>query len=265
MTTVNIGDIDLQVRVEGAGPPLLFVHGFPLDHTMWRGQIAHFARDHRVIAPDLRGFGQSGVSGPAATVTQFADDLAVLLDRLGIAEPVCYCGLSMGGSIGWEFFQRHRARLSRLIVCDARAQADTPEGRQARYKVMERVLTEGPEFLAASLPERLFSQRTRTERPHIVTDVQEVIRRTHPEGVASGAHALAERPDSTALLPRIDVPTLLIVGADDVISTLDEMRSMAAAIPGAEFVSVEGSGHMAPLEDPEAVNRAMAAFVDRTR
>ena len=263
MTTVDLGDVELCAVVEGVGAPLLFIHGFPLDHTMWRGQIAEFSRTHRVIAPDLRGFGASGVTGPTATVAQFADDLALLLDRLNVAEPVCYCGLSMGGSIGWEFFDRHRARLKALIACDARAQGDTPGGQDARYKLIDRVLREGPEFVSTTMPERLFSSRTRSERPDIVADVQEVIRRTHPEGIAAGARALAERPDRRSLLSRIDVPALLIVGEDDVISTVDEMRSMAAAIPGAEFVAVPGAGHMAPLEDPKAVNLAIARFLGR--
>jgi pimeloyl-ACP methyl ester carboxylesterase len=263
MTTVDLGDVELRVLVAGQGAPLLFVHGFPLDHTMWRGQIAEFSQTHRVIAPDLRGFGASGVTGPTATVSQFADDLARLLDQLHVTEPVSYCGLSMGGSIGWEFFDRHRARLKALIVCDARAQGDTTEVQEMRYKLIERVLREGPEFVAATMPERLFSPRTGTERPDIVADVQGVIRRTHREGVAAGARALAERPDRRPLLPRIDVPTLLIVGEDDVISTVDEMRSMAAAIPGAELVAVPGAGHMAPLEDPETVNQAITGFLGR--
>lgn len=263
MTRVNIGDIDLHVLVEGSGPPLLFVHGFPLDHTMWRGQIAHFSCTHRVIAPDLRGFGKSGVTPGTVTMAQFADDLAALLDRLGVAEPVCFCGLSMGGAVGWQFVQRHRPRIGSLIVCDARALPDTPEAKETRYKLAERVLADGAEFVAATMAERLFSKRTRAEHPDIVADVQAVIRRTAPDGIAAGARGLAERPDMTGFLPQIDVPTLLIVGDEDVISTVDEMRGMAAAIPGAEFVSVAGAGHMAPLEDPAAVNAAMARFLQR--
>ncbi len=263
MTSVNIGEIDLQVFVAGAGTPLLFVHGFPLDHTMWRGQMAQFSLTHRVIAPDLRGFGQSGVTPGTVTMAQFADDLATLLDRLGVTGPVCFCGLSMGGAIGWQFIQRHRSRVRSLVICDARALPDTPEGRQTRYTLAERVLAEGPEFVAATMPERLFSKRTRAEKPEIVADVQGVIRRTAPDGIAAGARGLGERPDMTGFLPQVDVPTLLIVGDEDVISTVDEMRSMAAAIPGAEFVSVPGAGHMAPLEDPWTVNAAMARFLQR--
>jgi pimeloyl-ACP methyl ester carboxylesterase len=263
MTRVNLGDISLQVLVEGAGPPLLFVHGFPLDHTMWRGQISHFSRTHRVIAPDLRGFGQSGVTPGTVTMARFADDLAALLDRLGVTEPVCFCGLSMGGAIAWQFVQRHRLRVRSLVICDARALPDTPEGRQTRYTLAERVLKEGPEFVAATMPERLFSKRTRAEKPDIVADVQSVIRRTRPDGIAAGARGLGERPDMTGFLPQIDIPTLLIVGEEDVISTVDEMRSMAAAIPGAEFVSVPGAGHMAPLEESETVNAAMTRFLQR--
>lgn len=263
MTRVNIGDIDLQVLDEGFGAPLLFVHGFPLDHTMWRGQIRHFSGTHRVIAPDLRGFGRSGVTPGTVTMARHADDLAAMLDQLGVSDPVCFCGLSMGGAIGWQFACRYRSRLKGLIICDARALPDTPEGRETRDKLANRVLAEGAGFVAATMPERLFSQRTRSEQPELVADVQAVIRGTAPDGIAAGARGLGERPDMTLFLPRIDVPTLLIVGEEDVISTVDEMRSMAAAIPGAEFVMVPGAGHMAPLEDPEAVNAAMTSFLSR--
>jgi pimeloyl-ACP methyl ester carboxylesterase len=264
MTRVNIGDVELNVLMEGTGRPLLFVHGFPLDHTMWRGQIEQFSRTHHVIAPDLRGFGQSGVTPGTVTMAQFAEDLARMLDRLGLTEPVCFCGLSMGGAIAWQFFQRHRSRVRSLIACDARALPDTPEGRQTRYKLADRVLAEGPEFVAATMPERLFSRGTRAEKPDLVADVQAVIRRTAPDGIAAGARGLGERPDMTGFLPQIDVPTLLIVGEEDVISTVDEMRSIAAAIPGAEFVPVAGAGHMAPLEEPDMVNAAIEEFLKRT-
>src|SRR5687767_13095699 len=104
MPKVPLSDGTLNVLDQGSGPPLLLVHGFPLDHTMWFGQIDHFSRRWRVIAPDLRGFGASTVTPGTVTMEQFADDLNALLDALGISEPVHLCGLSMGGYIGWQFF-----------------------------------------------------------------------------------------------------------------------------------------------------------------
>lgn len=117
---IDIAGTTLSVADVGHGPPILFVHGFPLDHSMWRHQIAELSRDHRCIAPDLRGFGQSRVTAGKVSMEQFADDLAELLDALGVTEPVVFCGLSMGGYIAWPFVRRHATRLRALILCDTR-------------------------------------------------------------------------------------------------------------------------------------------------
>src|SRR6187401_144521 len=121
---VSLGDLHLNVVEQGSGRPLLLVHGFPLDNSMWSEQIADLSKDFRVIAPDLRGFGQSEVSRGTVTMQQFADDLAKLLDAMGVKEPVAFCGLSMGGYIAWQFVARHRKKLGALIIADSRAVAD---------------------------------------------------------------------------------------------------------------------------------------------
>ena len=130
MPRIRINDIHLNVLDEGQGPPLLLVHGFPLDHTMWREQIQHFRGTHRVIAPDLRGFGQSDVTPGTITMQRHAEDLAHLLDALRVKNPVCLCGLSMGGYIAWQFVQMHHGRLGSLILCDTKAGADDEAGKK---------------------------------------------------------------------------------------------------------------------------------------
>lgn len=261
MSHISIGDLDLNVLDEGRGPVLLLVHGFPLDHTMWRHQVRHFSRTHRIIAPDLRGFGNSGVTPGTVTMRQYADDCAGLLDALRVTEPVCLCGLSMGGYVAFQFFQHHRNRLNSLILCDTRAVADDAAGKQGREDLATRVLKEGPDFIASSMPEKLFAKRRLEAGDPIVAETQTQIRRTHPEGIAAASRGLAARPDVTGLLGKIDVPTLVVVGAEDAISKADEMRQIAAAIPGARFVEVAGAGHMSPLEDPAAVNAAIEEFL----
>ena len=262
MPTIPLDDISLECLDQGTGPVLLLVHGFPLDHTMWRPQIEHFSASRRVLAPDLRGFGGSGVTRGTVTMQQFADDIAALLDALRI-DAVDFCGLSMGGYIAWQFLQRHRGLVRSLILCDTKAAADTPEGRETRIGLAEKVVQRGPEFIAQTMPDKLFSQHTRAQRPEIVADIQAVMRRTHPEGIAAAARGMAERPDVTPLLPSIDVPTLVVVGEEDAITTRDEMFGMSAAIPSAEFVSVADAGHMAPLEQPSVVNAAIETFLSR--
>lgn len=253
---------DLHVLTQGEGPPILLVHGFPLDHTMWREQIDHLSQSHRVIAPDLRGFGQSGsVDASGVAMADFADDLAALLDALAITAPICLCGLSMGGYIALEFVRRHRNRVGSLILCDTKAAPDDEAGKKVREQTALKVLENGPEFLAEAMAEKLFAPSTRDENPQIVRQVQDVIRGTARESIAAALRGMAGRADSTDLLPTIDLPTLVIVGEHDAITPSDEMQTMAQAIPGATFVEVANVGHMAPLESPGAVNAAIDHFL----
>lgn len=250
------------VHVEGEGPPLLLIHGFPLDHTMWENQIRHFARTHQVIAPDLRGFGQTeiGEGDDAVGMAEYADELKAVLDALNIDERVHVCGLSMGGYIAWQFIEKYRQDLWSAILCDTRAAADTPEAQKTRHETADKVLREGPGFLAHGMIEKLFSRQTRTQRPEIIASVQDVIRRASKEGVAAASRGMAERPDVTARLPLIDAPVLVIGGAEDTLTPPEEMRSFAEKIPNGRFVEIAHAGHLAPLENPDAVNAAMEEF-----
>ena len=246
---------------QGSGPTLLLVHGFPLDHTMWAGQIDGLAGTHRVLAPDLRGFGTSTVTAGTVTMERMADDLARLLDALEIRDPLTFCGLSMGGYVAWQFFRRHPAKVARLILCDTRAQADTDQAAAARRETAERVLVDGPELLADAMIDKLFAPSTHLDHPERIQATRNTILNTDPEGIAAAARGMAQRPDVTGMLPDIDVPALVLCGRHDTISTVDEMRQIAAAIPEARFVEISAAGHMAPLENPNEVNRAIRSFL----
>ncbi|HXT58560.1 MAG TPA: alpha/beta fold hydrolase [Pirellulales bacterium] len=263
MKRIAVRGAEWNVFDEGAGEPLLFVHGFPLDHTMWQAQLPAFAPRRRVIAPDLRGFGASESRGETVTMEDFADDLAALLDAMQVQEPVVLCGLSMGGYIAFPFARKHTARLRSLVLCDTRAAADSPEAAANRWKVAEQVLAEGAEVVAQAMLPKLFGKRTVAEQPETVAAMRRVMAATKPAAIAAAQRGMAARSDSTALLPEIRVPTLVVVGAEDAIAPVEEMRSMAAAIPGAEFVVVPGAGHMAPLENPAAFNAALREFLAR--
>ncbi len=259
--TISLSDIDLNVFDAGDGAPLLFIHGFPLDHTMWREQLRPLSRTHRVIAPDLRGFGRSGVTPGKVTMKQYADDLVTLLDHLEIRLPVTLCALSMGGYIAWPFFRNYRERLERLILCDTKAASDTETACENRLRLADQVLLDGTASLAENMPTKLFSPRTLETQPELVEDLRKVIRSASPEGVSAALLGMAGRPDVTAWLGQIDVPTLLIVGRDDQITTMEEMRGMSQAIAESTFVIIDDAGHMAPLEAPEAVNAAIEHFL----
>jgi pimeloyl-ACP methyl ester carboxylesterase len=262
MERINIGEFELAVVEQGHGVPLLLVHGFPLDHSMWAGQIAGLSDCCRVLAPDLPGFGQSDVTEGTLTMAQIADDMAVLLDGLNIKEPVVFCGLSMGGYVGWEFFKRHRTRLRGLVQCDTRAICDTPDVAEGRRETAVKVVADGPETLVGTMMPKLFAKATVANSPELVEQTRQVMMGTAPLGIAAVARGMAERIDATSLLPEIDCPTLVIVGKEDAISTAEEMGTFAQAIPGAQFMQIPGAGHMAPLEAPEAVNTAIREFLN---
>ncbi|WP_425613756.1 alpha/beta fold hydrolase [Anatilimnocola sp. NA78] len=258
---VSVGDLQLHVVQQGTGRPLLLVHGFPLDHSMWQGQISALASDYRVIAPDLRGFGQSSVTSGTATMQQYADDLAGLLDALKITEPVVFCGLSMGGYVAWQFFARHRQKLAALIVCDSRAVADNEKAAAGRVETAAKVEKEGAKVVADAMLPKLFPASAVEAKAEFVTKTQEVMLSAPPAGVAAALRGMAERPDFTSQLPKIDVPTLILCGEEDAIAPAAEMKSIAGAIPGGKFVGIAGAGHMAPLEKPVEVNKALREFL----
>ena len=262
MKRIRVGDISLHLVDQGHGPVILLVHGFPLDHTMWGGQIAAFSDSFRVIAPDLRGFGKSGVTAGTVTMTQMAIDLAMMLDALDVNEPICFCGLSMGGYVGWQFWNDFSSRLARLIVCDTRAVADTKEVARGRQLMAQTIELEGTARVAESLLPKLFAPVTLAEQVELATATRNVIVKTNPAGLAAAQRGMADRPDMSGHLNKILMPTLVVCGEHDAISGTAEMRQIAAAIPRAQFVEIRGAGHMAPLERPNEFNRAIRAFLE---
>jgi 3-oxoadipate enol-lactonase len=259
---IDVNRVHFQVADEGTGPAILFVHGFPLNHTMWLAQIDEFKKTHRVIAPDLRGFGGTDGALYAVSMEQFADDLADLLDALAVEEPVTFCGLSMGGYIAWQFVQRHPARVAKLIVCDSRAAADSPEAAANRLKMADIVLKEGPEIVAWGMVPKLFAQCTTEHCPQVIERVRQMMLSSHPVAIAAAHRGMAVRPDVTEWLPTLRIPTLVLCGEHDAISPAAEMKTIAEAIPHAHFALIPNAGHMAPMEQPEAVNAAMRRFID---
>jgi len=249
----------------GEGPAVLLVHGFPLDHRMWEGQIAVLSAQYRVIAPDLRGFGASAagaeVSDEPVTMERMADDLAALLDAVGISSPIVLAGLSMGGYVALAFWRRHAGRLRGLVLCDTRAEADTPEAAAARRRTAERAAREGTAFLCDDMLPRLLAAPAREHSPEVVALVRRMILEAPPRGVAAAALGMGMRSDATPWLPEIACPALLLVGGDDAITPPESMRAMARSMPHARLVEIPGAGHLAPLERPAEVNAALLDFL----
>jgi 3-oxoadipate enol-lactonase len=258
---VTIDERIISFDVKGEGEPILLVHAFPLDRRVWQSQVAALAISHRVIAPDLQGFGESGPPSAAMTIEDYADVLAALLEALEVREPVTLCGLSMGGYIAFAFFRRHRSRLRRLVLCDTKAAADPLQKKAERESLAVEVLEQGTDKLSQNMPSNLLGKTTQRERPAIIETVRSMIADATSEGVAAASRAMASRPDSTELLAAIDVPTLIVCGEEDAISSPKEMREMADRIPGAAYVKIAGAGHLSPLESPDEFNEALLRFL----
>lgn len=240
---------------------ILFIHGFPFDHRMWRHQLTGLAR-WPCIAPNLRGArgGDVPSATSAYTVTAYADDLVALLDRAQIRRAVV-CGLSMGGYIIFELLRRHPQRVRAAILCNTKAAADTPEAKLGRDALAAKTQRGGAQAVAAELVPKLLARETQQQRADVVREVTEMIERQPVAGIVGALHALRERPDSTPLLARMTLPVLVVAGADDQIAPAAGMEEMAEAIPGAQFRLVSSAGHLAPLEQPAQVNAALAAFL----
>lgn len=265
MKRVFARELEFGVVDQGQGSPIVFVHGFPLSHAMWNAQIPVFAAEHRVIVPDLRGFGESVDTDGTVTIEDFADDLAAVLDFLQVREPVVLCGLSMGGYIAFHFVRKYRERLRGLVLCDTRASADLPEVVQNRLRIAQLVIDRGTQPVADAMLPNAFAPKTFADRPEVVEVVRAMIISSDPTGVAAASRGMAVRPDMTDLLPKIDLPTLVVVGADDALTPVDEMRRMSASIPRAKFKIIPDAGHLAPLENPLVFNATLATFLDEMK
>jgi pimeloyl-ACP methyl ester carboxylesterase len=194
---------------------------------------------------------------------EMADDVVELLDALQITEQVVLGGLSMGGYVALSLMARYPRRVRGLMLMDTRAAADSPEAARNREELARRVDSEGHAgAVADAMVPRLFSEFTRTNRPGLIGPMREVMEKTPARAVAGALRGMARRLDRTAELPQIDVPTLVLVGADDVITPSDESRRMAEAIPNAQLVVVPHAGHLAPLENPAVANAAILGFLE---
>lgn len=256
---VNVNDVEIFYRDEGAGLPILFVHGFPLDGALWQPQLADLADEYRVIVPDLRGFGDSAPSAEV-TMERYADDLCVLLEELDV-DHVVLAGLSMGGYVAFAFYRKYPDRIRGLVLVDTRAQPDSDEARKNRAATAERVREKGTSALADEMFEKLLAPATLADKPDVVRTVYTMMARQPQEGIVLALHAMAGRPDSHPLLGEISEPTLVVVGAEDTVTPVEDAEAMVDAIPGAKLVVIPEAGHLPNLEQPEVFNQAVREFI----
>lgn len=261
MITATLGNTNLRYVDQGSGDALVLLHGFPLNHTMWKHQIAEFARTHRVIAPDLRGHGGTSVTEGTVTMSEMAQDVRALLDHLSIAAPISLGGLSMGGYVAWEFWLQFPDLLRHLLLFDTRAIADTEAVAQGRRLMAAQVVSAGASMAADSMLPKLLSQTTKMKQPQLVDEVREMILSTDPRAIAATQRGMAVRTDMVDKLSEIKTPALVVCGEEDTISSPREMQGFSNKMPHAHFVQIANAGHLAPLEQPQVVNQAIREFL----
>lgn len=260
---MTVGGLRLAVQAGGkTGGPLavVLIHGYPFAKEMWQPQLGPLSDVARVIAYDVRGFGASERGACPLSIDLFVDDLVALLDLLELDRAVIG-GLSMGGYVALRMYDRHPHRVRALALCDTRSEADSEEGRRERMETVALIEARGVETFAEDFLKRVFAASSLSRRIDAVQQIRSIILGTDRAALIDGQAALMNRPDTTAVLPRIAVPTLLMVGAEDQLTPPAIMRGMADRIPGAVLHVIPDAGHLSNLENPGSFNRALIAFL----
>jgi YbgC/YbaW family acyl-CoA thioester hydrolase len=257
---IAVNGVNLAVDVRGQGPAVLFIHGFPFDHSVWEHPLAHLEGWMR-IAPDLRGMGQSDAPDLGYSMATYAEDLLALLTTLGV-DRVVLCGLSMGGYIVFEMLRAARERVRGVVLLNTRAEADSAESRKARDASAAKVREGGAEAIADDMLPRLLAGSTADREPLLPERVRRMMAATPVAGVLGALGAMRDRADSFPLLPTLaGLPALIAAGGEDRLTPPERARAMADALPGARMVVVPEAGHLTPLEQPERTTELLAGFL----
>ena len=260
MSKIHVRGIEIAYDEVGSGTPVVLLHGFPFNRTMWDEQFEALRGRHRIIAPDLRGHGESGVAPGPATMEEMAKDVAALMEKVNVSR-AAVCGLSMGGYVALALYRMFPLRARALVLADTRPSADTEEARENREAQAAKALKEGMAGIADAMLPKLLAPKTVAKNPSVVAQVREMIVKTNPEGAAAALRGMAQRRDQTSFLSRIVCPTLIIVGREDMITQLPESEVMHREIGGSRLVIIEDAGHVSNLEQPENFNRALTKFL----
>ncbi|MBX3303756.1 MAG: alpha/beta fold hydrolase [Nitrospira sp.] len=256
----KINGISIAYHDRGSGVPLVFLHAFPLNRSMWIEQEQALSSRFRVLTVDLRGHGESDAPLWRYTLDQAADDVIGLLDHLLIRQAV-FVGLSMGGYILFALYRRHADRVQGLVLANTRAQADTVEGKEGRFQMAQTAYKNGPSAIADIMIPKLLSPAAVQTKPELVKRVRAMIEGNQVSGIAGGLMAMAERPDSQLLLTQISCPTQILVGDLDLPTPPSDAKLMAERIPGARLTIIPGAGHLSNLEQPDLFNDTVWSFV----
>lgn len=258
---ITVNGYSLAYTDSGKGTPLVLIHGYPLSRKIWQPQAADLSDTARVLAPDLRGHGDSQAVPGSYSVDLLAADIKAFLEFLKIQEKIVLGGLSMGGYIVFAFLRNYPELVKGLILTATRAAADSPQAKAAREQTATLAQQQGVQAVAQGMLPKMFAPVTLESKPGLVNQLKEIMEHTSLEGVTGDLAAMKDRPDSTPDLGAIQVPTLVIHGAQDAIVPLEEARAMQRAIPGATLQVIENAGHLPNLENEPAYNQAVRKFL----
>ncbi|HEX7973078.1 MAG TPA: alpha/beta hydrolase [Anaerolineales bacterium] len=246
---------------EGKGLPVLWIHGFPLNRQMWQLQESGLKSAARILAPDLRGFGDSQPTGGTYSMDLLADDCVAFLDALNINRPVVVAGLSMGGYITMAFYRKFASRMAGMILAATRPGPDSPEGKTGRDQAAAMVQRGGVLEVVESMLPKLLAPATYQEHPELVAQLKELMKHNTVDGIVGALMGMKERPDSTPILNKIDLPVLILHGENDQIIPPKEAEVMHSAIRGSKLEILPRAGHMLNMEQPGLFNQAVSRFL----
>ena len=259
---VKSGDAEIAYRELGEGPPVVLLHPFPANHEFWLPVAQALATRYRVLLPDLRGHGDSGLGDGPATMEKHAGDIVRVMDNADIRRAPLV-GVSIGGYALFELWRRDRGRVTALGFFYTKAPADSSEARAGRLQAASDVLERGTEPFFESMIPRLLGKSTRETRPDLVAGALRMMRKMSPEDVAQVQRGMAERPDSVGTLKTIHVPTLLVTGEEDILTGLNEAELMRLHISGSQLRVLPKAGHYSPWEQPEEAGKLLRQFLER--
>lgn len=255
-----INGISVFLEGESKSKSIIFVHGFPYDHTMWKAQINKFNKKYFCVSYDIRGLGESPAGNGQFTMESFVDDLETVMTELKLDKPIL-CGLSMGGYISLRALERIQDKFSAAILCDTRSEADNNDGKLKRAAGIKRISTEGLASFAKDFITNCFGDDFKKNKKSELESIIEKSSDYDPSGVKGSLLAMISRTDTTSNLGKINIPALIICGEKDSLTPPSVMKEMFHKISDAEFVEIIKSGHMTPIENPEEVNNAIHNFL----
>lgn len=259
--SIPVNGFDLSYEDVGEGEiPIIFLHGYPFDKSMWQQQLNYLKSSYRVIACDIRGFGKSTDEKTPLSIDLFADDLIQFMDILAIDKAIV-CGLSMGGFITLNAMKRFHSRFEALILCDTQCVADTEAIKEKRHKTMDDIELNGVDAFNEGFIKSVFHPDSLTHKKVLVDQLRTVVFANTQHMIKEGLVALAERSETCSSLSEIDIPTLIICGREDAVTPLEQSEFMHDHIKGSKLKVIDKAGHVSNLEQPDEFNKHLLDFL----